>query len=329
MPGMDTGTDVARAEQELERCCAQLLDRFEPGLAHVPSCVRIEGISPRARHEYDERPQSVRVPAHALTGSTSEVLVALLHAMVHWVNGLRGLKDCCHRGYHNRLFRSLAQEVGFEVGERVSRFGWVDLRPSAELAAVLDQIQLDEGELVPLVAALPADRMKRRPCRTNLPQGHPIRSMRQAALTSLPNLPRLRVELVRETGAPLQTYPQIRAHGDAAALLWQVLQSYDREAVAVLFLDGALRVIGWDVPYIGTMTATQAEPRGILASALLASARAIVVAHNHPSGNPRPSRQDERFTHRLREAGAALGVHLYASITIADAGQWCQVQPVH
>ncbi len=327
MPVMDTGTGVARVEQELERCCAQLLDRFGPEVAQVPPRVRIEGIS-RGAHEDDEQSQRLRIPAHALTGSTSQVAAALLHAMVHWVNGLRGLQDCCHRGYHNHRFRDLAQDVGFEVGARVPRFGWVDLWPGAELAAVLDQIQLDKGTLAPLIAALPADRKKPRPCRANLPQRQPVRPAWAAELPSLPDLPRLRVELVRESNAPLQTYPQVRAHGDAAALLWQILQSYDREAVAVLFLDGARRVIGWDVPYIGTMTATQAEPRGILAPALLANARAIVVAHNHPSGNPRPSRQDERFTHRLREAGAVLGVHLYASITIADAGQWCQVQPV-
>ncbi len=328
MPVMDTGTDVERAEQELECCCAQLLDRFGPELAHVPLRVRVEGISPDARHKDEEPTRPVRVPAPALTCSTSEVMAALLHAMVHWVNGLRGLKDCCHRGYHNHRFRDLAQEVGFEVGERVPRFGWVDLRPGADLAAALEQVEFDDSALAPLIAALPADRKKPRPCRTNLPQRQLIRPACPAELPSLPDLPRLRVELVRESNAPLQTYPQVRGQGDAAALLWQVLQSYDREAVAVLFLDGARRVIGWDVPYIGTMTATQAEPRGILAPALFANARAIVVAHNHPSGNPRPSRQDERFTHRLREAGAALGVHLYASLTIADAGQWCQVQPV-
>ncbi len=328
MPVMDTGTDVARAEQELERVCAQFLDRFGPELAQAPLRLQIEGISPGAPHEDEEPTQPVRVPAHALTGSKPEVVAALLHAMVHWVNGLRGLKDCCHRGYHNHRFRELAQEVGFEVGERVARFGWVDLRPGVELAPVLEQVDFDDSALALLLADLPADRKKRRPCRTNLPQRQLIRPAWPAELPSLPDLPRLRVELVRESDVPLQTYPQVRAHGDAAALLWQVLQSYDREAVAVLFLDSARRVIGWDVPYIGTMTATQAEPRGILAPALLANARAIAVAHNHPSGNPRPSRQDERFTHRLREAGAVLGVHLYASITIADAGQWCPVQPV-
>ncbi len=328
MPVMDTGTDVERAERELERCCAQLLDRFGPELAQVPLCVRVEGISPGARHEDEELTQPVRVPAHALTGSTSEVAAALLHAMVHWGNGLRSLKDCCHRGYHNHQFRDLAQEVGFEVGERVPRFGWADLRLGADLAAALEQVDLDDSALAPLLAALPADRKKRRPCRTNLPQRLPIRLAWPAELPSLPDLPRLRVELVRESNAPLQTYPQIRAHGDAAALLWQVLQGYDREALAVLFLDENRRVIGWDVPYIGILTGAQAEPRGVFAPALLANARAVVVGHNHPSGNPRPSRQDERFTHRLQEAGRVLGVELYASITVAGAGQWCQVQPV-
>ncbi len=328
MPVMDTGTDVARAEQELERCCAQLLDRFGPELAQVPLRVQIEGISPGARHEDEEPTPPVRVPAHALTGSTSEVAASLLHAMVHWVNGLRGIKDCCHRGYHSRKFRDLAQEVGFEVGERVHRFGWTDLRPGADLKAELQKIGLDESALAPLFTVLSGDQRKPRPCRANLLKSQPTSPYWRAKEPLLPKVPRFRVELVREASASLHAYPRVCAGGDAAALLWQVLQGYDREALAVLFLDGNRRVIGWDVPYIGILTGAQAEPRGILAPALLANARSVVVGHNHPSGNPRPSRQDERFTHRLQEAGRVLGVELYASITVAGAGQWCQVQPV-
>ncbi len=328
MPGMDTGTHVALAEQELQRCCEQLLDRFGPELARHPLQVRVEGLRRLADHRQDAEPQVVRVPVSALTGSKSEILASLLHAMVHWVNGLRGVKDCCHRGYHSRKFRDLAQEVGFEVGERVHRFGWTDFRPSAELEAELRQIPLDEHAFAPLLAALPADQRVPRPCRANLLKSRPTSPYWRAKEPLLPKVPRFRVELVREASAPLHTYPRVCAGGDAAALLWQVLQGYDREALAVLFLDGNRRVIGWDVPYIGILTGAQAEPRGILAPALLANARSVVVGHNHPSGNPMPSRQDERFTHRLQEAGRVVGVELYASITVAGAGQWCQVQPV-
>ncbi len=328
MPGMATGTHVAQAEQEIRRCCEQLLDRFGPELARHPLQVRIEGLSSRSERRKDEQPYPIRVPAHALAGSKSELLAALLHAMVHWVNGLRGIKDCCHRGYHSRRFRDLAQEVGFEVGERVHRFGWTDLRPGAGLKAELQRIALDESALVPLLAALSDDQRKPRPCRANLLKSQPTSPYWRAKEPLLPKVPRFRVELVREASASLHAYPRVQAGGDAAALLWQVLQGYDREALAVLFLDGNRSVIGWDVPYIGILTGAQAEPRGILAPALLANARAVVVGHNHPSGNPRPSRQDERFTHRLQEAGRVLGVELYASITVAGAGQWCQVQPV-
>ncbi len=325
---MDTGHHVAQAEQDLQRCCEQLLDRFGPELARHPLQVRIDGLGSLSDRPKGIEAQVVRVPVPALMGSKLKVLASLLHATVHWVNGLRGIKDCCHRGYHNRSFRALAQEVGFEVGERVHRFGWTDLRPGAELAAELQQIPLDEHTFAPLLAALPEDQGKPRPCRANLLNSQPMSPYWRAKEPLLPQVPRFRVELVREASASLHAYPRVQAGGDAAALLWQVLQGYDREALAVLFLDENRRVIGWDVPYIGILTGAQAEPRGILAPALLANARAVVVGHNHPSGNPRPSRQDERFTHRLQEAGRVLGVELYASITVAGAGQWCQVQPV-
>ncbi len=328
MPDMDTGTYVAQAEQELQRCCERLLGRFGPELARHPLQVRIEGLPTRSERSKDEQPYPIRVPAHALAGSRSELLAALLHAIVHWVNGLRGLKDCCHRGYHSRRFRDLAQEIGFEVGERVHRFGWVDLRPGAELKAELQEIVLDESSLAPLLAALSADQRRPRLCPANLLKSQPTSPYWRAKELLLPRVPRFRVELVREASVPLHSYPRVQAGGDAAALLWQVLQGYDREALAVLFLDANRRVIGWDVPYIGILTGAQAEPRGVFVPALLANARAVVVGHNHPSGNPRPSRQDERFTYRLREAGRFLGVELYASLTLAGAGQWCQVQPV-
>ncbi len=327
MPDMNTGTHVAQAEQEIQRCCAQLLVRFGAELGRYPPRICIQGLSPGSDRRRDEQPQPVRVPAHALTGSRSEVLTALLHAMVHWVNGLRDIKDCCYRGYHNRRFRDLAQQVGFEVGERVHRFGWTDLQTSAALTAELQEISFDESILSPLLAGLSAEKRRPRPCRTNLPRRRPVSPFWQDG-SALPRLSRLRVELVREASAPLHTYPRVRAQGDAAALLWQVLQSYDREALAVLFLDATRRVIGWDVPYIGTLTGAQAEPRGILVPALLAQARSVAVGHNHPSCNPRPSRQDERFTYRLREAGRVLGVELYVSITLVGAGQWRQILPV-
>ncbi len=253
VPGMDTGTPVAQAEQEIGLCCAQLLDSFWPELARHPLSVRIWGLSPGSERTEDGQSYPVHVPVHALTGSQFEILAALLHAMVHWVNGVRGIKDCCHRGYHNGRFRDLAQEVGFEVGERVHRFGWVDLQPSAELEAKLEQISFDPTILAPFLAGLCADQRSPRPCRANLPLRRPVHPILGAERHTLPDVPRLRVELVRVASRPLHTYPRVRVHGDAAALLWLILQSYDREALAVLFLDATRRVIGWDVPYIGTL----------------------------------------------------------------------------
>lgn len=323
---------VARAEEELRRCCVLLGHRFESGIPMEHLSVHIAGLKPsRGRRRgiaQEHGPPTVRMPAAALAGSATEVLADLLHAMVHWVNGLHGVADCCFRGYHNRHFRDLAWAVGFDIDARLPRFGWSDTRPAPTLDAQLRQVELDRQAIAPLLDQVP-ERVRRKPwrCGTNVPTDETTSPYWRSAARLLPTLPRCRLELVREDHVPGNAYPQVYRHGDAAALLWQILCRFDREALAVLFLDRRRRVIGWDIPYIGTMTSARVEPRGVLVPALLVNAESVVVAHNHPSGDPTPSSDDRRFTHRLQQAGAVLGVNLFGSLTLAGAGRWCRVSP--
>lgn len=83
-----------------------------------------------------------------------------------------------------------------------------------------------------------------------------------------------------------------------------------REHFVAVYLDGRSRPIGHSIVSVGTATASLVHPREILQPAIMLGAVSFVIGHNHPSGDPRPSREDETVTKRLSEAGEVLGVRL-------------------
>jgi DNA repair protein RadC len=69
----------------------------------------------------------------------------------------------------------------------------------------------------------------------------------------------------------------------------------------------------------GTATATLAHPREVFRTAVQHGATAIVCVHNHPSGDPAPSGQDQQLTRRLREAARALDIELHDHVIVGNA----------
>lgn len=117
---------------------------------------------------------------------------------------------------------------------------------------------------------------------------------------------RVRVELVRES-APL--YEQkIEGPKDVVTLLQAQASKWDREHFLSLLLDQKHAVLGIDEVSVGTLSASLVHPREVFKSAILANAAAIIVTHNHPSGDPTPSGEDMRITQKLVEAGETLGI---------------------
>jgi DNA repair protein RadC len=77
-----------------------------------------------------------------------------------------------------------------------------------------------------------------------------------------------------------------------------------------------------DIVSIGTLTASIAHPREIFKSAILKNAASIILSHNHPSGDPAPSREDTQLTERVAKAGEILGIKLLDHIIIAEHGNY-------
>lgn len=92
----------------------------------------------------------------------------------------------------------------------------------------------------------------------------------------------------------------------------------DREVFGVLYLDAKRRVTGLEVISIGSLRSVVVEPRETFKGAILASADAIIIFHNHPSGHSDPSQEDLDITIRLSRAGNLLGIKLLDSLILGD-----------
>lgn len=129
---------------------------------------------------------------------------------------------------------------------------------------------------------------------------------------------RYSLRLVREQDAPYgETEPPLCTPEVAARFMWsRIFEHEPREVMAAVFLDTRHRPIGHIVAYAGGINRCACEPRGILVPAMLANAASVLVAHNHPSGDPTPSPEDVSFARRMRDAGDVVGVRVLDQFVI-------------
>jgi DNA repair protein RadC len=93
------------------------------------------------------------------------------------------------------------------------------------------------------------------------------------------------------------------------------------ERFGVVLMDSKYRLIRAEVVSIGTVDASIAHPRDIFRAAAIASAFCVALFHNHPSGDPTPSRDDADLTLRMRAAGEVMGIPVVDHV-ILGAGRW-------
>jgi DNA repair protein RadC len=94
-----------------------------------------------------------------------------------------------------------------------------------------------------------------------------------------------------------------------------------QEQTGALFLNARNRLLRHDPDiYRGTLDRAVVEPREILKRALLCDAAGVIVYHNHPSGDPAPSREDREFTRRLATAADLVGIRLLDHLVVSAAG---------
>ncbi len=132
-----------------------------------------------------------------------------------------------------------------------------------------------------------------------------------------------KIQLIRDSSIKVENLPKIESSQDAVNIIRQIpeIKYADREHFVVLFLNTKHRVLWIDIPFHGTIDASSVFPREILKAAILCGAAAIVVAHNHPSGEPAPSREDIQITKELNSACELMQVRLLDHIIVGDGNE--------
>jgi DNA repair protein RadC len=115
---------------------------------------------------------------------------------------------------------------------------------------------------------------------------------------------------------------------DAARIVRKLMRA-EQETFVVLCLDVRNRLISSHVVAIGTAYGVEVHPRDIFREAVRRNAAGIVVAHNHPSGDPTPSPEDVALTARLKSAGELLGIPVLDHVVVttdryASLAEWAE-----
>ena len=122
----------------------------------------------------------------------------------------------------------------------------------------------------------------------------------------------------RLSNSSLEVREVICSPQDAADIVMDEMSLLDREHFVIIMLNTKHAVIAKKVVSIGHLNASLVHPRELFKDVIKRSSAAIILVHNHPSGDPTPSEDDIRVTHRLCEAGRLLGISVLDHIIVGD-----------
>ena len=113
----------------------------------------------------------------------------------------------------------------------------------------------------------------------------------------------------------------IKTAKDVFNYCWPKMKDLDREQFRVLLLDSKNKVIKDEVVSVGTLNASIIHPREVFKTAIKESANAIILVHNHPSGDVMPSHEDKEITSKLIEGGETLNIKVMDHVIVGE-NEW-------
>lgn len=122
----------------------------------------------------------------------------------------------------------------------------------------------------------------------------------------------------RLSGTAADRRTAIGTPAQASSLMMDEMRFLDREHFRIIILNTKNQVMGVELVSVGSLNSTVVHPREVFKTPLKRSAAAIILVHNHPSGDPTPSQEDIDLTRRLVEAGKVLGIGVLDHIIIGD-----------
>lgn len=112
--------------------------------------------------------------------------------------------------------------------------------------------------------------------------------------------------------------PVINSPEDVADLVMEEMRNLDREHFRVIHLSTRNNVLAISPVSVGSLNSSIVHPRECFKEAIRRNANTVILLHNHPSGDPSPSKEDLDITHRLVEAGRILGIEVIDHVIIGD-----------
>lgn len=125
---------------------------------------------------------------------------------------------------------------------------------------------------------------------------------------------------------PPQERPCVRSPADAAKLLMPEMAGLEQEQMRVVLLNTKNRVLGITTVYQGSLHTTVVRITELFREAVRQNCAAIIVSHNHPSGDPTPSPEDVAVTKEIVQSGKLLDIDLMDHIVIGNARQWVSMK---
>ncbi len=122
----------------------------------------------------------------------------------------------------------------------------------------------------------------------------------------------------RLSGKGKYAYKPIRLPRDVAEIMIPEMRYLTQEHFVCLFLNTKNRIIGKQTIFVGSLDASIVHPREVFKEAIKRSSAAVICLHNHPSGDPTPSREDIEVTSTLSKAGELVGIALLDHVIIGD-----------
>ena len=130
------------------------------------------------------------------------------------------------------------------------------------------------------------------------------------------------VQMVKDRNF-MYDYKRITSPKDIYQIMRDFIGNMDRETFVMAALDTKNNVNALHTVSVGSLNASIVHPRELFKVAILANAASIIVAHNHPSGDPAPSQEDISLTRKLVEVGILLDIPLLDHIVVGDNDRYC------
>jgi len=131
------------------------------------------------------------------------------------------------------------------------------------------------------------------------------------------NIPVLRVSMIKESTVKSEV-KAVSNPDEVYELMKIAFEGREREVMFVILLNTKNQLVGMNMAAMGTLNSCTVHPREIFKPAIITGAAAIILSHNHPSGDPSPSPQDIELTKRIQQAGELLGISLLDHVIAGD-----------